>query len=177
MNSKTIYQIIVLVALVALAWFLLPHVHQPQTQPTVNVTDFASCQQAGGALTDGDPVTCSYNGHTYSESQSTQPEVMLDTPQYGDLVHSPMTVSGKARGNWFFEANLPVVLKDENGKVLAQQGMHATADWMTTDYVPFTGTLTFDPGTAQYGVLIISKDNPSGLPQYDSSVAVPIRFK
>lgn len=173
MYTKQILQVIVVVLLVAIALVLLPHLHKPVS---VSVTDFSSCQQAGGTVKDGDPVTCSYNGQNFSE-QVSQPEVVLDSPKYGDLIKSPLGITGKARGTWFFEANLPVVLKDENGKVLAQQGLQAIGDWMTTNYVPFAGTLPFDPGTAQYGVLIISKDNPSGNPDFDASYAVPVRFK
>ncbi len=124
-----------------------------------------------------EPVQCTFNGQTFTEDTNPAPEVTFDTPQYGDLVSSPMKISGKARGTWFFEATMPAVLKDDQGNILTQGPMHADGDWQTTDFVNFSGTMTFDPGAAPYGVLIISKDNPSGDPANDSSVAIPVRFK
>ena len=176
MDNRRIYQIILLVVLVIVAVLLWPKLKAPQQQQ-ISVTDFGSCQSAGGQIMQTDPITCVYNGKTYTEAETQTPDMQLDKPAYGDLVTSPMTVSGKVRGNWFFEASMPAVLKDETGKVLFQGPIHTTGDWMTTDYVPFSQTITFDPGTAQYGVLIISKDNPSGDPANDSSYAVPVRFK
>jgi hypothetical protein len=172
MNNRIILRVTAVIILAAAAWFLLPYIRKQAL-----VTDFQSCQNAGGVITDGEPVICVYNNKTYAEVQNPQPEVVLDQPKYGDLVSSPMIVKGKAKGNWFFEGTMPATLKDENGKVLVQQALHADGDWMTTNYVPFSGTMAFDPGTSQYGVLIINKDNPSGMPELDSSVAVPVRFK
>jgi len=174
--NKRILQIIGLIVLVVIAVLLWPKLHKPPT-PAVTVTDFSSCQDAGGVVADGEPVTCTYQGQTYSEQSTLVPDVVLDSPQYGDLVKSPMSVVGKARGTWFFEATMPVVLKDDTGKVLFQGPIQAAGDWMTTDYVNFALAIPFDPGQAQYGVLIISKDNPSGDPTKDASYAVPLRFK
>jgi hypothetical protein len=176
MNTKRILQIIVLILLVAIAWLLWPKLQK--REPIVSVTDFGSCQQAGGQIVDGEPVICKMaDGRTFEEAEHSEPEVILDYPKYGDKVTSPLTVVGKARGTWFFEANLPVTLKDDKGNVLIQKGAMATSDWMTEDYVPFSVTLLFDPKGAEFGVLIIERDNPSGLPEFDSSFAIPVRFK
>jgi hypothetical protein len=174
MDNRRYLQIAALLIAAALVLFLLPHKSVPAP---ASVTDFESCRSAGGEIIDGEPVVCKYGGQTYEEAVPNNPEVILDQPHYGDLVTSPLTIKGQARGNWFFEANLPAILKDENGRVLAQVGLQAKGNWMTRDFVPFEGIMTFDPGTANYGVLIISKDNPSGLPEFDSSVAVPLRFR
>ncbi len=175
MNNRYL-QALILIALAVAALFLLS---KKSEAPTVAVTDFGSCQIAGGEINHGDPVTCKMpDGSTFEEEEHPEPEVVLDTPQYGALVKSPLVVTGKAKGTWFFEANLPVTLKDvENNKVLVQVGAQAQSDWMTTEYVPFTATLNFDPGTAQYGVLVIEKDNPSGMPEFDSSFAIPVKFR
>ena len=179
MNNKLILQIAGLIVLIGLGWLLLPKVHGPEPTPTANVTDFSSCQQAGGTvMQDADPILCKMpDGRTFQEDETPQPDVVLDSPHYGDLVKSPLTIVGKAKGTWFFEAQMPVTLKDDKGNVLFQGPAHAQGDWMTTDYVPFSITVPFDPGTAQYGVLIIEKDNPSDLPEFDSSFAIPVQFK
>lgn len=46
---------------------------------------------------------------------------------------------------------------------------------MTTDFVPFQATLTFETAS-QNGTLVLEKDNPSGEPQNDASLSVPVRF-
>ena len=174
MNNKYL-QLAVLVLIAAAALFLIPRKHAPE--PVVTVTDFGSCQQAHGTIVDGEPVKCVMpDGRIFAEADHAMADVIVDVPAYGDLVTSPMTVKGRALNTWYFEANIPVVLKDSSGTVLAQKGMYALSDWMTTGYVDFNDTLTFPMPVTQYGVLIISKDNPSGDPINDASFAVPVRF-
>jgi hypothetical protein len=164
--------------LIAIGLVLWPRLKTPKQRQQVEVTDFASCQEAGGSIVDGEPVKCvAPDGREFLEAEHAEPDVVLDSPKYGDLVKSPLGVTGKARGTWFFEASLPITLKDETGKVLVRQPVQAIGDWMTVDYVNFATTLAFDPGDAQYGVLVIEKDNPSGNPDLDSQFAIPVRFK
>ena len=103
--------------------------------------------------------------------------ILIEKPLMGARVTSPLVVSGKARGNWFFEASFPLTLTDENGTIIAEKYATAEGEWMTTDYVPFTGSLSFTiPSTVTKGYLIFKKDNPSGEPQFDDQVSIPIRF-
>ena len=100
----------------------------------------------------------------------------------GDAVTSPLGITGEARGTWFFEASFPVTLTDWDGKIIAQLPAQAIGDWMTEEYVPFVVTLTFDtptPGdpTVNRGFLILQKDNPSGLPEHDDALEIPVIFK
>jgi len=116
------------------------------------------------------------------------PSVQVATEvQYKDLVHvnvplpgakvgSPFTITGRARGNWYFEASFPVRLFDANGNELALKPAQAQGDWMTTEYVPFSVTLTFVKPTTPTGTLILQKDNPSGESQFDDSVSIPVIF-
>ncbi|MBI4363448.1 MAG: Gmad2 immunoglobulin-like domain-containing protein [Candidatus Doudnabacteria bacterium] len=113
----------------------------------------------------------------HEEEPFLETDVQVATPKPGDLVSSPLVVEGKARGTWFFEANLPVTLKDSNGKILAQKGFMAQGEWMTEDHVSFEGTLEFAQPETEYGVLLIEKDNPSELSEFDASFAVPVRFR
>jgi len=102
--------------------------------------------------------------------------IVVDSPKPGDYVQSPLTVTGKARGSWYFEASFPVQLLDGNGNVLASGPAQAQGDWMTTDFVPFSITLPFTaPGTAA-GTLVLRKDNPSGLPEKEDYLSLPVRF-
>jgi len=102
--------------------------------------------------------------------------IVVDSPKPGDLVASPLTVTGKARGSWYFEASFPVQLLDADGNVLASGPAQAQNDWMTTDFVPFKITLTFTPPGTVGGTLVLKKDNPSGLPEHEDELRLPVRF-
>lgn len=103
--------------------------------------------------------------------------VVVDAPLPGATISSPLTVTGRARGNWYFEASFPVVLKTAGGAVLAQAPAQAQGDWMTTDWVPFSVTLTFpSQPSGLAGVLVLEKDNPSGLPQNDDVRTIDVVF-
>jgi hypothetical protein len=173
MDNKKYLQIAALIILAVLALFVIKR----QPQKITHATDFMSCQQIGGTITDGEPVTCAApDGQIFSE-KVPDAEVVLDQPQYGALVTSPLMVMGKAQNNWFFEANIPAVLKDQNGQILAQKGMQAKSDWTIPGFVPFEGSLEFSAPTTDFGVLVIQQDNPSGDPQFDAAYAIPVRFK
>jgi len=110
--------------------------------------------------------------------------IVVDSPQPNDIVVSPLMITGRARGNWFFEASSPIELVDEKGEVIAQTVAQAKSDWMTTEFVPFAATLTF-PAEVCLGLaypcsapakLIFKKDNPSGLPQYDAQMEIPVNI-
>lgn len=102
--------------------------------------------------------------------------IAVNTPTAEQVIESPFTVSGEARGNWYFEASFPVQLLDGNGKEIATTTAKAQGDWMTTEYVPFEAVLTFAKPTTDIGTLVLKKDNPSGLPANDDQLRIPVRF-
>lgn len=93
---------------------------------------------------------------------------------------SPLVITGEARGNWFFEATAPVILTDWNGLIIAEGYIEADGEWMTEDFVPFTGILTFNqtdiPDFNNRGHLILQKSNASGLPEHDMAAEMVIFF-
>ena len=103
--------------------------------------------------------------------------ISVDRPTRGQTVTSPLVVTGSARGTWYFEASFPIELRNASGQVIAQSHGEAQSDWMTEDFVPFRGTLTFPAQPAgSTGTLILRNDNPSGDPARDKSVSIPVRF-
>lgn len=191
MQNYRIYLVAGLLAVVAgLVLVYLPKNSQPANQdgqnntdnePIAEVNDFLSCSVAGYAVMESYPRQCvTPDGEVFVEDVEEveeQADVVIETPLRGQVVASPLTVSGKARGTWFFEANLPVTLKDLSGNVLAQVGAQAVGDWMTEDHVNFTIVLEFEVPSDEFGVLVIEKDNPSGLEEFDKSFTVPVRFR
>lgn len=109
-------------------------------------------------------------------SSEEQAMVTVLNPLPGAVVTSPLTVTGEARGNWYFEASFPVRLYDGNGTEIALGIAQAQSDWMTTDFVPFLAQLIFTPPATATGTLVLEKDNPSGLPENADFVTVPVAF-
>jgi hypothetical protein len=113
----------------------------------------------------------------------TNQMIQVNAPQSGQVISSPLQLTGEATGPWYFEASAPVELRDWQGNVIAQSYITAQGDWMVTNFVAFTGEITFnspyttgDPIAQQQGTLVFKKDNPSGEPQFDDQVVVPIMF-
>jgi hypothetical protein len=107
--------------------------------------------------------------------------IRVTSPMPNDTITSPLTVKGEARGTWFFEASFPVILEDSNGSVIGQIPAHADGDWMTENFVPFTATIEFKTptttaGAQNNGTLVLKKDNPSGMPEKDDSLEIPVNF-
>jgi len=96
----------------------------------------------------------------------------------GDSIASPLTITGEARGYWYFEASFPVVLVNWDGLIIAEAIATAQDEWMTEDFVPFEATIEFTkPSYGENGALILQKDNPSGLPEFDDALEISIKFE
>jgi hypothetical protein len=102
--------------------------------------------------------------------------IVVDSLRPGEYVSSPVTVTGRARGYWFFEADFPVHLLDENKNEITVAVASAEGEWMTEDFVPFTVTLEFDEPKSETGYIRLEKDNPSGLPEHDDYQLFPVSF-
>ncbi len=124
-------------------------------------------------LTPADTNNGNNNGGTQTGQKFSSPNVRVDTPTIGASVDKTFTVSGEVRGNWTFEANLPLKVVDPSGEQIGVGYGMTTEDWMTTEFVPFTGQVT----VADYSgpaKLVLMKDNPSGMPENDDSVEFDI---
>src|SRR3989344_3894003 len=102
------------------------------------------------------------------------PDVVLVAPLPNQTISNAFIVQGAARGPWYFEASFPVTLQKPDGTVLNQTPAQAQGDWMTTELVPFTATLVAPSTYHGPATLVIKKDNPSGLPEHDASIEIPI---
>lgn len=110
-------------------------------------------------------------------------EIWITTPRMANMtVTSPLTVTGFAPGNWYFEASFPVIITDWDGKIIGQSHVQAKDDWTQSGPIRFEGTIEFTapPCSATYcekGTLIFKNDNPSGDPSREKSFEVPVIFK
>ncbi|MBY0328474.1 Gmad2 immunoglobulin-like domain-containing protein [Patescibacteria group bacterium] len=103
--------------------------------------------------------------------------IVVTSPVMGkSSISSPLMLTGEAAG-WYFEGSFPVDLTDDTGKIIAQGYVTAQGDWMTSDFVPFKGTLEFTvPSGVTHGYLVFKKDNPSDNRQLDDSFSLPVIF-
>lgn len=107
-------------------------------------------------------------------SSSYSKNITVAKPLLGQEMQSPSVVEGKAVGTWYFEASFPVKLVDESGKVLATTIAQAQGDWMTTDWVPFQANLQFNVTAKTPAILVLEKDNPSGLVENNEAMRIPV---
>lgn len=104
--------------------------------------------------------------------------VKLDSPKENEGVKSPIKISGQAKGTWFFEGSFPVELMDTDRNILATSFATSTEDWMTENFIPFSATLEFTkPTSTKHVLLVLKKDNPSGLKEKDESISIPLILK
>lgn len=102
--------------------------------------------------------------------------ISVSAPKPNQVVKSPLLIEGEARGTWYFEASFPIKIVDANGNVLGTAVAQAQSDWMTEEFVSFKAQLNFIAPATEQGTLIFKKDNPSGLPENDDNLQVPVLF-
>ncbi len=117
----------------------------------------------------------SYKGG--AKTKGKEDLIRVASPKPGSIITSPLEIRGEARGIWFFEASFPVRLLDGNGSEIVRDHAEAESDWMTENFVPFRAILNFRTSNTREGTLILEKDNPSGLPENDDELRIPIRFR
>ena len=145
------------------------------------VSNFEECIAAGYPALESYPRQCkTSDGKTFVEDIGNELEkqdlIRIDNPRPSSKIKSPLEITGQARGYWFFEADFPVRLLDDNGKEIGIAIATALSEWMTEDFVLFEATLEFQTPTTKRGVLILEKDNPSGLPKNADELRVPVYF-
>jgi hypothetical protein len=179
---KIILQILALIVLVIGAMFLLAAAKM-FTPKHAGVSTSATSTAQTTTTTNEISITA-----TSTSATSTADLISISYPQANDAVASPLKVNGQARGNWYFEASFPVTVVDWDGKIIGQGNARANPpagkDWMTSDFVPFEGTINFTkPKCAvgvdycKHGAIIFKKDNPSDMRQFDASVEIPVVFQ
>lgn len=115
---------------------------------------------------------------TRSDRAVEGPEsIRVEQPSPDQVVRSPLTVTGSARGPWYFEGDFSVKLLTADGRSLGTAVLTARSDWMTSDFVRFEGELNFEkPEGVERGRLKFESANPSGRPEHQKTAVVPVRF-
>ena len=157
-----------------------------KVEPIKYVKSFEECVAAGYPVMESFPRQCKTpDGRTYTEEIEVLPLyvnasddlIQIETPTPGSVTGKEFTIIGKARGTWFFEASFPIELIDENGQSLFVTHADAESDWMTQDFVSFKAVIKTPKSYIGAAVLILKKDNPSGIAEKDASMAFPITIE
>lgn len=143
------------------------------------ITSFEECATAGYPVMESYPRQCrTPKGDSFTEDIGNQLEmedfIKVWSPLPNQAITYNFTIEGKAVGNWFFEATFPIKLVVD-GQTIATINAEAKSDWMTTDFVDFSATLFYPTSTEDRKAdLILQRDNPSGLPENDKSLRIPV---
>ena len=174
---KFLFPIISIIVLITLFWIW----DNGQEEP-VAVSNFDQCVDRGYPVMESFPRQCrTPDGQVFVEDIGNEIEkidlIRIDSPRPNILIESPLEIIGEARGFWFFEGDFPVKLLDENGQEIAIGFVKTSANWMTQDFIPFEGILEFEAPVTNRGVLILEKDNPSGLSENADELRIPVYFE
>lgn len=120
-----------------------------------------------------DPATEEDPGVPDTNEPAQGENIVLESPLPGERVFSPINIRGEAR-LWYFEAQFGVRLERADGSLITEHFATAEGDWMTEDFVPFTSEVSFNVDEETPANLILQKSNPSGLPELDKSLSIPL---
>lgn len=148
------------VVILVLTWMLFA-IPTPSREPIVATSTPSE--------TPSKPVT-----ETPSTDLPLSARVTVSTPLPNTTVGNTFQAKGMAPGNWFFEASFPIMVRDKDANVIARTHASAIGEWMTTELVGFSSTIIIEGSYKGPATLILLKDNPSGLPEHDDAVEIPI---
>jgi len=80
------------------------------------------------------------------------------SPVAGATTTSPLTVTGVAPNDWYFEAVFEAVLFDAEGNVLTQAPAQAQTDWTRPGPVPFKAVFNYAVDATQTGIVLLTED-------------------
>ncbi|MBL7156054.1 MAG: hypothetical protein ISS87_00420 [Candidatus Pacebacteria bacterium] len=182
MNKKALILIFLFFLMGLVVYLTMPEQEENNDDIVFNINSFEECASAGYPVMESYPQKCKVpDGKTFTQYIGNELEkadlIRIDTPRPNQTISSPVIVKGQARGFWFFEGDFPVVLVDWDGLIIAQGIAQAKDEWMTEGFVSFEAKLEFkNPTYKNNGTLILQKDNPSGLPENDDALEIPLFF-
>ncbi len=185
MIKKTYITLAVLILIFG-TWFLMSKDDKNENEEFKEIKEaksFFECLEAGHSIMESYPRQCRVpDGETFTENIGNELEkddlIRIDYPRPNQKIKSPLDISGQAKGSWFFEGDFPFILIDWDSSIIAQGYLTAQSDSMTEDFVEFKGQLNFEkPEGQKRGLLILIKDNPSGLPENDDALEIPVFFE
>jgi hypothetical protein len=105
---------------------------------------------------------------------NTNAPVQPDTVFENSLIPQIFSITGLARGDWFFDTGFFYIrVVDGKGQLMMRSRAYPTKNGTSTELVPFTAWLSFDPPETATGTLIFEKVISSST---DERLIIPVRF-
>ena len=95
---------------------------------------------------------------------------------FNEAFRSPLTLYGKAPGNWFQNGTLGILVLDENNNDLGVITARAKGEWVGKDEVSFVAEGEFKQPDTCEGTLVFQNNNPTGHPISTVEVRLGIFF-
>lgn len=175
--------IFLLVAVLILIIIFSTFLYLKSNKPIIEslATNFEECVNMGYPVLESFPRQCKVGNVVFTEKIPEPPvykeKIRNISINANDVIKSPLTITGEARGTWFFEASFPIRLLDGNGNEIATTIAQAQSDWMTEEFVQFRATLEFKNPETETGKIVLEKDNPSGLSEFNEDISISIKFQ
>ncbi len=190
---KTTPYVLGVIVLVILASAVALAFRNKDSERVVSVGTYEECVAAGYPVLETYPEQChtpdgrnfvhtvaTTTAPTTSNAPVSSPNVSdlirVQTPTPNQTISSGFDLKGEAKGGWYFEASFGGWIEDSNGKKIVVFPVQADGDWMTLNFVPFSEIVTFSPPETSAGYLVLRNDNPSGLPENDRQIVIPVKF-
>lgn len=106
---------------------------------------------------------------TRKDYRSLLPAILVESPQIGDRVGSPVHVSGSAN---VFEANVTIEIVDASGKVL--KSTFTTATCGTGCRGTFAADVAYEVPSEQRGLIVVHDDDAAGTGTPPHEVRIPV---
>ncbi len=109
------------------------------------------------------------------------PDIVVYQPQPNEKVDMPFSITGQARGYWFYDNAFPIILYDNTKTAIAYGTATTTAEIPNSEYeefVPFSGTFDeyeFLP-VKKKGYILFQRSTGNLETGRNSTVTLPIRF-
>lgn len=132
----------------------------PSSKTTVNPNDYA--------------ITFHVVTNVISYTNASADLIEVVSPLPGAIVGNSFSITGQARGTYYFEASFPVVILGASDEVLVQTYATAQEDWMTENFVPFRADITLPGSYGGPAKILLKKDNPSGLSEHDATTSFDV---
>lgn len=147
----------------------------------LHITNFEECAKKYPVMESYPSVCATPDGKRFIDNIGNElaliDSISVSSPRPGYKIDSPVIMQGEARGKWFFEGQMNVEVRDAAGKTLGKGLVTADSDWMTEEFVPFSGILNYSGGVSgKKGEVVFKNANPSGIEENSQELIIPITF-
>lgn len=145
----------------------------------LEVTNFEECSKKYPVMESYPPSCVTTDGKRFVQDIGNElalsDSIQIVSPRPNQAVEASFVIQGSARGFWFFEGQMTAELRDTQNNLLGKTVLTADAEWMTEEFVPFSGLLEYQKiDEVKSGLLLIHSANPSGLRENSRELIVPV---